>query len=64
MYIVEYAFLNPRSSALIIAQKFLIKFSNIKISDQTVRNITKEHGFKYLSARKIQELSEVQIAIR
>ena len=52
VYIVECAFFNPRSSILTIAQQFMIKFSNIKISDQTVRNIIKEHGFKYLSARK------------
>ena len=63
-YVVECAFLNPRASALSIAQKFMAKFRQLKISDQTVRNILKEHGYRYLYSRKIQALSEVQISIR
>ena len=63
-YILECAYLNPRSGAATIAQKFMNKFSPISISDQSVRNIIKAHDYRYLSARKIQKLNEVQIAIR
>ena len=30
----------------------------------TVRDIIKDNGFKYLNARKIQNLSEIQVTIR
>ena len=63
-YIIECTFLDPRASALAISQKFMIKFPTLKICEQSVRNVIKEHGYKYLSARKIQNLNEVQIAIR
>ena len=63
-YIVECVFLNPRASTLAIARKFMVKFPQIKISDETVRKIIKKHGYKYLYARKIQKLTESQIAIR
>jgi hypothetical protein len=55
---MECAYLNPRSGAATIAQKFMNKFSPISISDQSVRNIIKAHDYRYLSARKIQKLPE------
>ena len=42
----------------------MVKFPQIKISDETVKKIIKKHGYKYLYSRKIQKLTESQIAIR
>ena len=55
-HILELAFLNPRMSSKMLAQKFSEKF-RITISDMKIREIIKENGFKYLKARKIQERS-------
>ena len=59
--IVEIAFLYPRLQSM--AQKFKEKFSHLSISVGKVSEIIKEHGFRYLSARKVQDLNTVQIVL-